>query len=228
MTDSQSKLRAFYNFICNALTKLSSPVTARLTVIVSQSLARDSHTANIEQELVAKLMMAAGLDATLIGPLERVEPESTDFLCLNSFQHSVAVATWLTAEGVAEHWRRLGLGGTIREIGSASAVTASQGRHIYHLSLASSADRMLGELDRIRREREIQTVGIRLPGTPPQPIPRAKPSQPAKGSTIVGPVQSFRVTDQDDLPGGHRPGGDDEDWNEELDRLVDEFDALDI
>ncbi len=39
----------------------------RLAVVVSQSPTRDTRTADIEESIVAELIMVGGLDATLIG-----------------------------------------------------------------------------------------------------------------------------------------------------------------
>ena len=64
-------------------------MAARLTVIVSQSARREGRLVDIEETLVTELMMSPGMDATLVGPLENIRPDSTDYLCLNGDRKSV-------------------------------------------------------------------------------------------------------------------------------------------
>ena len=89
-------------------------MATRLTVIVSQAASRDSAVADLEETLVGELLMSDGIDANLVGPLEHMQAESTDCLCISGYRGSVAVLSWLETEQLAEAWQRLGLGGQVR------------------------------------------------------------------------------------------------------------------
>ena len=92
-------------------------MSARLTIIISQSSVRAGMAADLEETMVAELMMTPGFDATMIGPLESVEKDGTDFLCLSSFNHSLVLLTWLPLEQAQQNWERLGLDGQVIPIG---------------------------------------------------------------------------------------------------------------
>ena len=80
----------------------------RLAVVVSQAPMRDARTADIEESIVAELIMVGGLDATLVGPLERIQPDSTDRLCLGGFTQDLALLSLDVRGGSGEMLERLG------------------------------------------------------------------------------------------------------------------------
>ncbi|MEZ6074932.1 MAG: hypothetical protein R3C56_04410 [Pirellulaceae bacterium] len=65
-------------------------MAARLTVVISQSSIRHSQATDAEERLLSELMMTAGLDATLIGALDNVQIDSTDYLCLSGLPDNLS------------------------------------------------------------------------------------------------------------------------------------------
>ncbi len=113
----------------------------RLAVVVSQAPMRDARTADIEESIVAELIMVGGLDATLVGPLERIQPDSTDRLCLSGFTQDLALLSWMSAEDAARWWQALELSGTVVSMsldGSAGLVNgAVPGRRVFYIQLTA-------------------------------------------------------------------------------------------
>jgi hypothetical protein len=121
-----------------------------------------------EETLVAELMMTSGMDATLIGALEKVSTDSTDFLCLSSFQHNFALISWLAEATVAAQWQRLGLAGTVAPPGATNGHYRKPRIYYLPLTQATTVADILAELERLQRERSVKTVGIQL-GTAASP-----------------------------------------------------------
>lgn len=228
----------------------------RLTVIVSQSATRDGRAVDTEETLVAQLMMTPGLDATLIGALETIQADSTDFLCLSSFQHNFALVSWLDEASVVEHWQRLDLAGSVSRPGAING--HSRKPHIYYLQLthATTVIDVLGQLEQLQRERSVKTVAIQLAGPPNQAKPVSPVAEYSKDGSlpvtiapsinvhaattantsaalpVIQPMQSpSRQTPVLPTTATHASGqqslDDDEEW-EELDRLVDDLDAFEF
>lgn len=201
-------------------------------------------------------MMTSGLDATLIGALETIQADSTDFLCLSSYQHNFALVSWLDEASVVEHWQRLDLAGSVARLGAING--HSRKPRIYYLQLthATTVTDILGQLEQLQRERSVKTVDIQLafPATQAKPVvPDAE--YPKDGSLPVTIASSIKVhatlaaTPTSALPviqptqsasrrtpvlpptATHASGqpslDDDEEW-EELDRLVDDLDAFEF
>ncbi len=178
-------------------------------------------------------MMTSGLDATLIGPLERVRPDSTDFLCLSGFNHSLALVSWLDESQVATHWQRLALPGSIVRRGRTNGSPASSRVYYFQLSDGASGETVLRQLEELQRERALRTVDISLG----LPVARANPSKtPAAARPTQPPTQP--PTKPLTSPPAPRPAeaaneqvGDaldeDEQWPA-LDQLVDDLDSFDI
>jgi hypothetical protein len=201
-------------------------VAARLTVVISQSSIRHSQATDAEERLLSELMMTAGLDATLIGALDNVQIDSTDYLCLSGFaRQPLALVSALSLEEVTEHWARLQLGGQVVQVGQASSTTE---RRIYYFSLSSNIESTLTQLRQLHSDQSVKTVDVLLPlgniassresGSNPsgsQPSPPARTSLPAAAI----PVQAV---------GQRQPMEESEQQWPDLDRLVDDFDALDL
>jgi hypothetical protein len=217
-----------------------------LTVIVSQSHRRDVSATELEEGLLAELMMAQGMDATLIGPLEHVTLDSTDFLCLASFQHSLVLVSWLETQQVAAQWQRLGLHGCVVAMGEGRFEKAA-GRTIHHLQLRlpMPMNVLVQPLKQLLNDRSVQTVNINLSQLG---IPIARTTNPANRPSVeknamtvsqeatVAPAGESRGAREDAAteklsppvrPLGYQENDADEQWPE-LDRLVDDFDLLDL
>ena len=205
-------------------------MAARLTVVISQSSIRHSQATDAEERLLSELMMTAGLDATLIGSLDNVQIDSTDYLCLSGFaRQPLALVSALSLEEVTEHWARLQLGGQVVQVGQAGSAA---GRRIYYFSLSSNIESTLTQLRQLHSDQSVKTVDVLLPlgkiaptvassresGSTPsgsQPSPPARTSLPAAAIPVqaVGQPQPVEESEQQ--------------WPD-LDRLVDDFDALDL
>ncbi|MEZ6133501.1 MAG: hypothetical protein R3C53_01195 [Pirellulaceae bacterium] len=219
-------------------------VAARLTVIVSQSATRNSSQADIEETLVAELMMTPGLDATLIGPIETIQADSTDFLCLSGFNHNFGFVSWLDEQQVIEHWQRLGLAGTVARPGQ--AVTngdASRKPRVYFFQLIGSdaGSQILKQLEELQRDRAVKTVDIALTlpimspmgsksmvskPTVPESSSNSSPAIAATSKVPPAVPRQADPTNADQRP-PVEPDEDDEQW-QQLDQLVDELDAFDL
>ncbi len=188
--------------------------------------------------------MAAGLDATLIGALDNVQVDSTDYLCLSGLANQrLALVSSLSLEEVAEQWTRLQLGGQVVRVGEAGS---SAGRRVYYFSLSSNIEATLANLRQLLSDQAIKTVDVLMPlGKPAQPAAsshdsdsRKNGSQPSPPARQVSPIKmSKRPPSEPALPAASIPvqstaQGDNVDESEEqwpdLDRLVDDFDALDL
>ncbi len=230
----------------------------RLTVIVSQSATRDGRSVDTEETLVALLMMTAGLDATLIGALETISADSTDFLCLSSFQHNFAFVSWLDEASVVTHWQRLGLAGSVSRPGGTNVHNGKP--RIYYLQLghATTVADVLLQLEQLQRERSVKTIDIQLAlplaparqALPPSAYPKdgspslaaaaaihpqaanTTTSATATGLPVIQPAQApSRQMPTLPPPAIHASGQqslDDDEEWEELDRLVDDLDAFDF
>jgi hypothetical protein len=227
-------------------------VASRLTVIISQSAAGQSHYTEIEEALLPELMMTAGLDATLVGSLERVQPDSTDYLCLTGFAQSIALVSPLPVEEVARHWKRLDLPGHVLSVGE---VHRSSERRVYYLPLELGVLSIIEQLKQLLADRNVRTVGLALPlafkaGEAAITVqPRAAGPIPAKPTTLedssagANPAVSIealssQAVDSKAEPVERRgavlrgvpvvqPESYDVEWPN-LDQLVDDFDALDL
>ncbi|MCA9132465.1 MAG: hypothetical protein KDA45_04900 [Planctomycetales bacterium] len=199
-------------------------MVARLTVIISQSSQRDRRAAEAEESLLAELLMAPGLDATLVGCLEQMEPESTDHLCLSGFTNSVALVSWLTAEQVAMHWQRLQLGGQV--IGATQAEAAPAGnRRVHCLSLASGLPLLLSQLKQLLSDRRVQTFSLGLP--PASPASPSSPTDASKTASERPPIGQPAPPLSKGAPQPPATASAETKWSN-LDELVDEFDLLDL
>ncbi|MEZ6074931.1 MAG: hypothetical protein R3C56_04405 [Pirellulaceae bacterium] len=126
---------------------------------------------------------------------------------------------------MTEHWARLQLGGQVVQVGQASSTTE---RRIYYFSLSSNIESTLTQLRQLHSDQSVKTVDVLLPlgniassresGSNPsgsQPSPPARTSLPAAAI----PVQAV---------GQRQPMEESEQQWPDLDRLVDDFDALDL
>lgn len=232
----------------------------RLAVVVSQSPTRDARTADIEESIVAELIMVGGLDATLVGPLERIEADSTDQLCLSGFTQDLALLSWMSADEAARHWQTLQLGGTIVPMsldGSAEIGSGERGvRRVFYIQLKSDSQakqvcqQLKARLDLMRVKPVSLQLTLKSPTKAPVASPAAIPSHSPNESALNHTDSKVAVNATNNTPSPspaiakspqanddraphaaknsqalHDSG--DEEWME-LDRLVDDLDALDL
>ncbi len=218
----------------------------RLTVIISQSSSRHSQAADAEERLLSELIMAPGIDATLIGSLDNVQPDSTDYLCLSGFAgQTLAVVSSLSFEQVAQQWSRLQLSGHVVRMGQAGVPGQ---RRVIYFPLTSDTPAMLSELRQLLADQAVQTVGVLVPLG--RAIAASSRSLPliSSSATVVGqpgglpPTAPRQQTSQSsaEQPSANQPlasrsselpesklAAQEEEWPD-LDRLVDDLDALDL
>ncbi len=182
--------------------------------------------------------MSAGLDANLIGPLDRIGAESTDHLCLSGFNHNLVVVSSLDTNDVKQHWDRLKLPGHVRRAGDESAASIASSRTIYHVPIGEGAtvESVQEQLAALLRDRQTATVSLNLPTQIPkrqlptsskqadhtreQGTPLSEAARPAGGAAKSKEEASVDEPTEDTR-------SDEREW-QDLDKLVDEFDSLDL
>ena len=203
---------------------------------------RDTRVADIEESIVAELIMVGGLDATLVGPLERILPDSTDLLCLSGFTQDLALLSWMPTEVAARLWAELRLTGTVvpMSLDGSAAVPSSQiaGRRVFYIQLTSQSvptqvcKQLKARLELLR----VQPVGLMLKMTSPMKNPPiAKPTvatdpqpQPLEQTAPIPlaappvPLTTTPASKQSTVSASS-----DSQWKN-LDQLVDELDLLDL
>lgn len=209
----------------------------RLTVVISQSATRHNQAADAEERLLSELMMAPGMDATLVGSLDSVQIDSTDYLCLSGTgNQTLAVVSSLSFEQVAQQWARLQLAGQVVRRGQTSPVDQ---RRVIYFPLPSDTASTLQELRQLLLDQAVQTVGVTMPLSksvqiiPPDAF-RRSPAQTALGqgsglpSSPLASIPSQPLPSQASVsPLGETPAEFEPEWPD-LDRLVDDLDALDL
>ncbi|MEM8735969.1 MAG: hypothetical protein AAGG44_17200 [Planctomycetota bacterium] len=134
----------------------------RLTVVVSQSAQKNPVATDLEETLVAELMMKGGMDATMIGPLQYIQTDDTDFLCLSSFNYNFALISWLPADETQEQLSRLGLPMQVVSLADPSERSEGNGKRVLHLQLEAETKlpKVMSTLSNLLAERAVKPVGI--------------------------------------------------------------------
>jgi hypothetical protein len=205
-------------------------MAVRLPVIVSQAEARDRRSADIEESLVAELIMSGGLDATLVGPLRRIALDSTDLICLRGFSHDLALLSWMTIDEVELAWQALGMTGAFIDMQPVAERPATparqQSRRIYYLQLRSDSDpKILCATLRAKLEdMRIKPVSIQLL----KPIGSGAAKPPARVD-VAPTAASILPTPSNAVPAEHsdQSPNNEPQWDQ-LDQLVDDLDALNL
>ncbi len=165
---------------------------ARLTVVISQGQSQNPVRRQLEEDVVAQLIMEPGTDVVVVPNLYDLTPESTGLLALQSISGPMVVCAWLFPR--AAHWildrqHISGIVGTTllvaaddsdddeeeedREFDPQEAADAKPrvvdqrpraARSIYCLDLRVSprAEDFVAEIRRIRQENSLQFVGLGL------------------------------------------------------------------
>ncbi|HUP79839.1 MAG TPA: hypothetical protein VM260_14905 [Pirellula sp.] len=84
-------------------------MAVRIPVVISQHERRSGSIADYEEQLITRIVMESGLDATLIAELKSIELETTDHLCIEGLKGDFALATWESPIYVCTHLHRLGI-----------------------------------------------------------------------------------------------------------------------
>jgi hypothetical protein len=196
---------------------------------------RDVRVADIEESIVAELIMVGGLDATLVGPLQRILPDSTDLLCLSGFTQDLALLSWMPTDEAAKNWAELKLAGTVvsMSLDGSAALPSSQivGRRVFYIQLTpQSVPTQVCKQLRARLELlRIQPVSLQLSSKSPMTSPPLAKPTTAKDSQ----VQSIEEVARRPLitpaaPMSTSSGSTSDSQWKNLDQLVDELDLLDL
>lgn len=92
------------------ITESAQPRMAiRIPVVISQHERRSGSISDYEEQLITRIVMESGLDATLIADLKSIELDTTDHLCIEGLKGDFALATWESSHYVCSHLHRLGI-----------------------------------------------------------------------------------------------------------------------
>lgn len=187
--------------------------------------------------------MAPGLDATMIGPIEKVECEDTDFLCISSFTYNFVMISWLENGELQKEFERLGLSGKVVSLAEDTQAEPGVGKRIFNLQLSpdSRVPQILSTLQKLLENRQVKTVSIGLQTKssterPSDNLPRGskvsrghaeddKKVAPSDERTNRNAIRSKTTTEAEEK---QLPSDDDDDDYRHLDKLVDDLDALDL
>jgi len=204
----------------------------RIPVVISQHERRAGSIADYEEQLITRIVMESGLDATLIADLKAIELDTTDHLCIEGLKGDFALATWESTHYVFEHLHRLGVP-SIEIIPvdgrpkSHSGDLSIAAKKIFLISLATnvSIDTTIKTLKDLLQSRSTPVFSIGAP------IHRVKPdsakSTPAEAKYISHSIpQSMKSEKRIDEPTPSVSASSDTDDFPGLDRLMDELDEF--
>lgn len=212
-------------------------LAVRITIVIAQAAKQHGRTSDFEEQLLTRVMFENNLDAVLVGPLEQMEVEGTDALCLSKIPAGSVVLGWLPIAEAETHIARLSLPWTL-EVQAGQNPT--QRVRYRQLSLDQTVDQVLQHLVQILKVSNTKTLQISLPTTkrksasaePSHPHPNGQRSEAeipklnqlptvaidyaatlnaANQSAIVPRLERSTPLEKDDL-----------------DRLVDDLESLDL
>jgi hypothetical protein len=94
-------------------TGLNCNMATRLPVLIAQHTRTSGQESKIEERLIEPLLMAKGIDLSMVQALESIQPGGTDQLCLQGILGSCAMVSWLAPQEVARHLDRLAIPGEL-------------------------------------------------------------------------------------------------------------------
>lgn len=165
-------------------------MSIRLSILLSQGSGEQSE---LEGQLVADLLGAAGMDLSIVTALPRLTADHTDRLVIEGLSGDFALLGWDAPAELVEHCRRLGVDGrrAPHQLDPEAAAPGG-GRQIYAIDLRGrTVAEVRRALDQILKSRQTPTFqlfptqpsdpsgkppGARPRGTSPQPSPPGSPS----------------------------------------------------
>ena len=193
----------------------------RIAVIVSQGQSANPAKRQLEEDIVAGLLMEPGIDVVVIPHLYDLQPDGTGLLALRGIAGNMIVHSWLYERGARWTLDRFGIRGregltTIKAAddeeneqddaaNAEQAVDAKQrvidsreipNRRIYCLDLRvhSSAQPYIEEVKRIARENAMQLVGLDgWVGGSPKPEQMQRFLQPTNDTALPVQNSEFRI-----------------------------------
>ena len=165
-------------------------MAVRIPVVISQHERRSGSIADYEEQLITRIVMESGLDATLIAELNSIELETTDHLCIEGLKGDFALATWESPQYVCTHLHRLGIPAVeiIPMDGSSKTISGDVGlqpsKKIILISLSTTMNvdatiKMLKDL-LAARSTPVFSIGAPIHRGKPVPMSPEMPEQPRR------------------------------------------------
>ncbi len=182
-------------------------MAARIPVVLSQAAVAGPDARQLEEDLVAELMIERGVDISVVPDLTHLRDGSTGLVCLQGIKSDWILLTWLDSESARRALEQRGISGQdwllssvqprdqAPATGNASSKQARRRLGILRLNVTRSTDWYLRE---IRRLRDVIEPSVSAPSELPiiEPAPQIPAAQP-------------------EVP------------SDDLDRLLDQLDAFD-
>ena len=232
-------------------------MAARIALILSQPARRDAAAIDLIENIVAAAMLSPGLDANLIGDIDSFDLGGTDYLCLQGHPRDIVLASFLDISAAQAAWQRLGLSGLFVDFTSSperirSSHSAALGRRVFYFQLASNQNvsALLDRCQELLAAQQLSLVSIGLApatstktGTPakmattaatlansedPELSSNRSAAQPAPLKQASARVTTDRVAiDAPQIANSSGQPEESDDWSQ-LDKLVDDLDAMDL
>lgn len=150
-------------------------MSVRLNVVLSQSAGGPPRLRDFESDVVARLIAAAGIDLSLIGPLESLDSSATDRLMLDGLRGDLALLSWFAPEEAADHLTRAGIDGRRAphrldspsgDDGHSHPAATAPSRRIYYFDLRqhASAAALQSVLEELLEARRVVTFQLDASG----------------------------------------------------------------
>lgn len=186
---------------------------SRLAVTLCQQAQRNGRRADIEDQLIADILFANGLDASVIHSLEYIALESTDHLCLQGIKGDMALLNWLPATETAALLTHLRIAGRLRPQASDPKATSVDvpvfpsdtsellaRRRFYHFDLSDwpSAAAVMERLKKLLTDMEVKVVPLQwksstnqLKNAPNSSLPSSQSPEEKKDVGIPLPTHAL-------------------------------------
>lgn len=194
-------------------------MAVRITVVIIQSAQRDGRITDLEEQLLTRVMFENNMDAVLVGPVEHMEIDGTDALCLSKIPSGTVLLGWLSNADAADRFQQLGMPWRIDGRGQAIQLRYRQ------LTLGESSDSVFTEISNILKNISVRTLQIAIPTTPLKSLPpNILPTAPkAPAPSPAQRSESSLIEIQPKASTRHGQGD-----RDDLDQLVDDLEALDL
>ena len=208
----------------------------RIPVVLSQAPAAGPYARQLEEDLIAGLMLERGVDVSVVADLTQLHEGSTGLLCLRGIKGDLIVLTWLEPEPARRMLHQRGVFGQdwlVRINRSLDQPTATgdtarcrpdRRLHILQLDAKLSSEWYLREVRRLRDVAGPDASNLnRLPVVHSPAPDVVRPSGRSDAGRVAG-HQVVRGLPQSVGEPSVRPAA----GTDELDQLLNQLDALDL
>ena len=199
----------------------------RIAVVLSQSPTSGPQRHQVEEDLIAQLLLEAGIDVNVIPHLAHLESHGTGLLCLEGIKGDMVLACWLEPVEAHELLRSKQILGRMGRTAFDTSPPASAeiGRAIYYVDLNhfSVMQPVIREIQRIRDDHSVQTVnliGVAGAKVDLGSSPKPPATSPAPTRTLAPPA--IHASELDDNVVENSAA------DEALEQLVNQLDKLDL